>query len=149
MKQSIQLSELQALFASGMSHLPYHKSLLMKVTDQKLASESLIKMMKYVSSSKYPAGNPCIQIAFTMSGLRHFVKDNDKLSDFSFPFKTGAHDTTRIRRLKDHTENWLWGSKKNQVDLWIGVYSVNSISEDFLTFNGLEQVTSLDGSISN
>ena len=149
MNQPIQLSELQALFASGMGHLPYHKSLFLRVSDQKEAITSLNKMMTYVSSSEHPATNPCVQIAFTVSGLRHFINDNDKISAFSFPFVSGAHDKTRIRRLKDNTINWLWGSEENQVDLWIGIYSVNSIFDNLLPLNGFTKVFTVDGSMSD
>lgn len=133
--QAVDLADVQALVATGMAHLPAHRTRLLRITDPGAARRSMATWP--IASARSPAPNPTVQVAFTAAGLTALGLSNAELGAFSRPFREGIGQPDRARRLGEDPTRWSWGAD-DRVHLWVGTYAQTPGDEPALALDGLE-----------
>lgn len=125
---SLALSEIQAYLFNDYKEMASSRYYLMQVKDAAVAKKFLAAVADSVTHGNNAAGDTCLQIGFTSSGLAAIGYDNGKnLHTFSREFREGMVTPHRQRLLGDFENSdpstWEWGGPSTErVDLMLMVF---------------------------
>ena len=135
---TLELGDVQGLFARGYGALTSAAFLLLKVEDAAAARRSLGEAVD-VTGAEDRRPSQAVNVAFTSSGLERLGLAPEELARFSNEFVAGMTTPHRARILGDVGENapatWDWGGPHSPVDAVLLLYA-----RDAASLAALEQV---------
>lgn len=111
---TLDTADMQGLVARAYGHLPVARYLLLGIEDPAGARRWLSELAGAVeTAASGRSQDPCVNVAFTWSGLRRLGLPDDALATFPRPLQEGMVTEHRSRILGDTgasaPENWRWG----------------------------------------
>jgi Dyp-type peroxidase family len=111
-------SDMQGLMARAYGHLPHARYVLLGISEPDGARRWLGQVVEEVSTAAHPRRDePCVNVAFTWSGLRRLGLADDALATFPRPLQEGMVTEHRSRILGDTgpsaPSGWRWGAPHN------------------------------------
>ena len=127
---TLELGDVQGLFARGYGDLKSASFLLLKVEDAAAARRSLGELAVTHADDRRP--EQALNLAFTSSGLERLGLPAEALTRFSNEFVAGMTTPHRTRILGDVGENaperWDWGGPASPVDAVLLLYARDEAS---------------------
>lgn len=127
---TLELADVQGLFARGYGDLKSAAFLLLRVDDPAAARRSLGELAITHAEDRRP--EHALNIAFTSSGLERLGLPGEDLGQFSNEFVAGMTTAHRTRILGDVGENaperWDWGNHTTPVDAVLLLYARDEAS---------------------
>lgn len=125
---TVELSDVQGLFARGYGDLRAAAFLLLGIDDAAAARSWLTATAGAITSAEARPDEHALNLAFTSSGLERLGLPAEALAMFSNEFVTGMTTPHRTRILGDHDESapvrWEWGGPDGpRIDLALLLYA--------------------------
>lgn len=157
-KTELELEDIQGFIVRGYQKMGHARYYGLAVEDAAKTKHWLNGLSKDVTTCVDNSGEHCLNIAFSISGLRRLGMKKENLENFSIEFRDGMADEHRSRLLGDlgnsDPKNWNWGSEsKPDIDILLMVFgstaeNLNDFSkshEEHFTAAGVSIVVQLDG----
>jgi Dyp-type peroxidase family len=144
---TLELADIQGLFARGYGNLRAASFLLLGIEDATAARRWLGEVAAGVTSAEARPEAHAINLAVTSSGLAHLGLPDEALEMFSNEFVTGMTTPHRSRILGDLGDNaperWEWGGPGGpQIDLALLLYAVDDAGLERLEQEQIGRLTS-------
>jgi Dyp-type peroxidase family len=156
--ESIELLDTQAYLISGYRTMQCSKYLLLQITDAEAAGRFLHDQHTFVTDGKTEIQTFCMNLAFTVDGLRMLGLNETNIQNFTREFREGMTTPHRQRLLGDFDssapEKWNWGGPANEpVHILMMIFGIDQKITDALYVemkkglepNGLRELMQLDG----
>lgn len=153
--QQLELSQIQGFLVRDYRDMPFSKYFLLHITDAGEAKNFIKETTLRITTVGGNTNNHCLNIGFTVSGLRVLGLSQNNIQTFSREFREGMVTPHRQRLLGDQDandpKNWNWGGSENEtVHMLLIIFNNNeeNLNEQVellrRQFSGLKEILVID-----